>query len=109
MEIFERIIVGVLFGVPGVIIIAYNYYRVFSFYFLPPKKMASPAYIIGGILGAIGVVAILGDEWKNKWYFILIPIVLDWGLCIVSFIRSLLYPVTKDNEEKYNDSGNDDE
>ena len=108
MEIFERIFVGVLFGVPGVIIIAYNYFRVFSCYFLKPQKMASPAYIIGGILGAIGVVAILGDEWKNKWYF-LIPIVLDWGLCLVSFIRSLLYPVTKDIEVKHNDSGNDDE
>ena len=46
---------------------------------------------------------------KNKWYFILIPIVLDWGLCIVSFISSLLYPVTKDIEEEHNDSGKDDE
>ena len=53
MEIFERIFVGVLFGVPGVIIIAYNYFRVFSCYFLKPKKMASPAYIIGGILGIL--------------------------------------------------------
>lgn len=70
--------------------------------------MASPSYIIGGILGAIGVLAILGSEWKNKWYFILIPIVLDWGLCIVSFISSLLYPVTKDIEEEHNDSGKDD-
>lgn len=87
----ERIIVGCIFGLPGAAIIIYNYYRIFS-----KKPTASPAYIIGGILGAAGVVAILGDSFKSKWYFILIPIILDWGLFLVSLVLALIGPRKKD-------------
>lgn len=82
MELLERIVVGCLFGLPGIALIVFNYYRIFS-----KKPTGSPAYLIGGIFGAIGVLAVLGSEYKSRWYFILIPIVLDWGLFLVSLIR----------------------
>lgn len=85
MELLERIVVGCLFGIPGLLLIVANYVRIFS-----KKIKGSPAYILGGILAAVGVLAILGDHWKEDWYYILIPIVLDWGLCLVSFIVSLI-------------------
>lgn len=87
MSLFERIAIGVIFGAPAVLIIGYNYARIFL-----KKLTGSPGYFIGGILGAVAMLAILGEQWKEKWYFILIPIVLDWGLMIVSFILALILP-----------------
>ena len=83
MSIIERVVIGVIFGVPAVLLIGFNYVRIFS-----KKINSSPAYFLGGIFGAVAVMAILGDEWKSEWYYILIPIVLDWGLGLVSFILS---------------------
>lgn len=83
----ERIAIGVIFGVPAVLVIGYNYMRIFS-----KKKTGSPAYFIGGIFGAVAVIAILGDRWKSQWYYILIPIILDWGLGVVSLVLALLLP-----------------
>lgn len=99
MEVLERIVVGIIFGLPGFAIIGYNYYRIFS-----KKATSSPAYLIGGILGAVGVLSILGDAYRSRWYFILIPIVLDWGLFAVSLIWALIgepvKPEDKDAKDK---------
>lgn len=98
MSIIERIVVFCIFGLPGTAIIGYNYYRIFS-----KKCKSSPAYIIGGILGAVGVLALLGDAWKEKWYFILIPIVLDWGLFLVSLFIAIFVPPKNINNIEEND------
>lgn len=82
----ERIVVGAIFGIPGMALIIHNYYRIIS----KKPTSGSPAYIIGGIFGAVGVLAFLGSDIKSRWYLILIPIILDWGLCVVSFVLSLL-------------------
>jgi len=87
MSLIERIVIGVIFGIPAVLLIGFNYARIFS-----KKINSSPGYFIGGILGAVAVIAILGDQWKQKWYYILIPIILDWGLMVVSFVLALILP-----------------
>ena len=94
MRLIERIVICVLFGAPAILVIGFNYVRIFS-----KKIKSSPAYFIGGIFGAVAVIAILGDQWKEQWYFILIPIVLDWGLGIVALILSFLLPPTKEDDQ----------
>lgn len=93
MSLIERIVICVLFGAPAILLIGFNYVRIFS-----KKINSSPAYFIGGIFGAVAVIAILGDQWKEQWYFILIPIVLDWGLGLVALNLSFLLPPTKDDD-----------
>ncbi len=93
MSLIERIVICVLFGAPSILVIGFNYVRIFS-----KKINSSPAYFIGGIFGAVAVIAILGEQWKEQWYFILIPIVLDWGLGLVAFILSFLLPPPKEND-----------
>ena len=96
MELIERLVVFVIFGLPGFVLIGSNYYRIFS-----KKVTASPAYLLGGVLGAIGVLAILGNDYKSRWYFILIPIVLDWGLFIVSILYAIFGPApSQETEDK---------
>ena len=94
MSLIERIVICVLFGAPAILVIGFNYVRIFS-----KKIKSSPAYFIGGIFGAVAVIAILGDQWKEQWYFILIPIVLDWGLGFVALILSFLLPPTKEDDQ----------
>jgi len=94
MSLIERIVICVLFGAPAILLIGFNYVRIFS-----KKINSSPAYFIGGIFGAAAVIAILGDKWKEQWYFILIPIVLDWGLGLVALILSFLLPPTKEDDQ----------
>ena len=94
MSLIERIVICVLFGAPAILLIGFNYVRIFS-----KKINSSPAYFIGGIFGAVAVIAILGDQWKEQWYFILIPIVLDWGLGLVALILSFLLPPPKENAQ----------
>ena len=94
MSLIERIVICVLFGAPAILLIGFNYVRIFS-----KKINSSPAYFIGGILGAVAVIAILGDQWKEQWYFILIPIVLDWGLGLVAIILSFLLPPPKEDAQ----------
>lgn len=93
MSLIERIVICVLFGAPAILLIGFNYVRIFS-----KKINSSPAYFIGGIFGAVAVIAILGEQWKEQWYFILIPIVLDWGLGLVAFVLSFLLPPPKEND-----------
>ena len=94
MSLIERIVICVLFGAPAILLIGFNYVRIFS-----KKINSSPAYFIGGIFGAVAVIAILGDQWKEQWYFILIPIVLDWGLGLVALILSFLLPPPKEDDQ----------
>ena len=94
MSLIERIVICVLFGAPAILLIGFNYVRIFS-----KKINSSPAYFIGGIGGAVAVIAILGDQWKEQWYFILIPIVLDWGLGLVAIILSFLLPPPKEDAQ----------
>ena len=94
MSLIERIIICIIFGAPAILLIGFNYVRIFS-----KKINSSPAYFIGGIFGVVAVMAILGDQWKSQWYYILIPIVLDWGLGIVSLILSLLLPPKRENNQ----------
>ena len=94
MSLIERIVICVLFGAPAILLIGFNYVRIFS-----KKINSSPAYFIGGIFGAVAVIAILGDQWKEQWYFILIPIVLDWGLGLVALILSFLLPPPKEDAQ----------
>lgn len=86
MEILERIVVGAVFGIPGVLIMGYNFYRIFA-----KTKTASPAYLLGGLLASVGVLAIFGSSWKDKWYIILIPFAIDVAFTIVSFIKSFMH------------------
>ena len=87
MEIAERVFAVCLFGLPAVMLIGANYARIFS-----KKIKGSPAYFIGGILGAFAVLAALGEDWAGRWYLCLIPIGLDWGLGIVSLLYSIFGP-----------------
>lgn len=94
MSLIERIVICVLFGAPAILLIGFNYVRIFS-----KKINSSPAYFIGGVLGAVAVIAILGEQWKELWYFILIPIVLDWGLGLVALILSFLLLPPKEDDQ----------
>ena len=94
MILIERIVICFLFGAPAILLIGFNYVRIVS-----KKINSSPAYFIGGILGAVAVIAILGDQWKEQWYFILVPIVLDWGLGLVALILSFLLPPPKEDAQ----------
>lgn len=101
MSLIERIVICVLFGAPAILLIGFNYVRIFS-----KKINSSPAYFIGGIFGAVAVIAILGDQWKEQWYFILIPIVLDWGLGLVALILSFLLPPPKEDDQVLDENKN---
>lgn len=83
----ERILIGCIFGLPGVAIIAGNYTRIFK-----KGKKPSPAYGLGGILTAAGVLAFLGENFRSSWYLILFPIVFDYGLGLLSFVISASRP-----------------
>ena len=101
MSLIERIVICFLFGAPAILLIGFNYVRIVS-----KKINSSPAYFIGGILGAVAVIAILGDQWKEQWYFILIPIVLDWGLGLVALILSFLLPPPKEDDQVLDENKN---
>lgn len=117
METIEALVIGGLCGLASTVLIGNNYYRIFNYYRKNPKKVTgSPVYLLGGILGVIAVLSLLGSDFKSKWYYCLIPIVLDWGLFVVALLFSIFAPPRKEDiveneseeeQSKYDESKND--